>query len=95
MIGSGDDGDGKRHSCLDCDDGKSQACVVGLEEGDDALVLLPLNHPPALSHLEWIMAAIVHMPFGALAILGFHFSQSIARIHLSSKPPLQPNIPMV
>ena len=67
MIGAGVDGDGKRQGCLDCDDGESQACVVGLEEGDDALVLLPLNHPPALSHLEWIMAAIVHMPFGALA----------------------------
>ena len=67
MIGAGVDGDGKRHSCLDCNDGRDQACVIGLEEGNDALVLLPFNHPLALSHLERILAAIVHVPFGALA----------------------------
>ena len=50
MIGAGVDGDGKRHSCLDCNDGRDQACVMGLEERNDALVLLPVNHPLALSH---------------------------------------------
>ena len=46
---------------MDCDDGRDQASVVALQKWNDALVLLLLNHPLALSHLEWIMAALRHL----------------------------------
>ena len=66
MIGSGDDGDGKRQGCLDCEDGGDQAGVIGFEQGNDAQVLL-LNHPLALSDLKRILAAISNPPVSSSA----------------------------